>query len=453
MILNESFLSYTDKDHILPLLEMYCHLCKEDQNLIADHLDQLLGDKKYSMTFYFPESYPGSGEVLNQTSFLYRMMRKLNYKIALYNTFTDTIYLDRLYIAKDYVYMVEELADGNFRDNLAVTLIMAVSRIEITGLSSIPSIISSIGAILISKRIYDMNTLFHAIRETRSMALEMNSFVKTTCMVGGGTDIAKEFKDITTNDYYNAEYLLTSMEYYLDGSDNEEDHFNLLNTIYFICQMYNFTLNLRDDSTRQVVYDSYLMTVIKHLYAAVGESRIKKYFNDIFDLFHAESMSEIDNEMLGNIGQSFEIANSNEILPRERVDVYAPEYKDTLSIEERVDYDLAQSVDMDELVYSMSEKTGVQVNSITVSLNITEEHLAMYLAEFNIENPLIFDPDGKQFNYLIKYDGKFYGLFEVNGPKNGLYAVRREYGTHKETLDFEILQIKKADHIDYIFKY
>ena len=438
------------------------HLSKEDQSYIMDHIDDVLKEsEKYGIVYqavlndiiHSDNNHPDlAEEAFTPIRQLVRSIEiKTNTKIEKFRL-SSAKTQPMVMIASDYAVMGEVINDEFEHPERTVLLVRALATYTFSKLSDIINIIDSAGAIMESDDSSPLYQVFSLISDTIDMLfsyLRLNQYSDSSHMneVEGMVKSAMSIIDNTEG------YFSGDLSSYEDKCHVSAYLMNLV-MLYTLCIPTSITTEDVDFMVHKIT-TGYLYRRLKSTYYR-DRDELEQMLKDNVELslfsnsgnLHAHELAKKYTTFLN---KSLEIIGSPEIQPNDTTEIKSND----LSISQQVEVDQLKRIKESDIADALCTKLGVNKDAVKVSPfgNVEEELLAMYLAEFNSEHPLVIFPGDD--HYYIRWDGMFYILFELETKlgdvKNCLYAIR--IVNDDLSKKYDIIQFKKCDSVNYVFEY
>lgn len=372
-------------------------------------------------------------------------------------------------IASDYVKMIDVFNSSLSKNTLGLKIltssIRSLAMYEFNSLRDVLGIID--GAGLIGDNLEDL-TLYEIIDSIETTIDMLFSYLR---FIG----ISYEGIDVVSTRENTFEYIkrclnnITDLDAYLSYDLSNKDELMYLYTmiqnilsLYIICCG---QVNKDKIFIKAEIKAGYLYRRIIGRYPSSNKDEINKILDDLLEIaFPPIVKSDAETNKLNDLKEFYdkEINKCYHIISSDDVD--KPEYtknslSDRLSMKEISEIDSILKIKRADIASAIYNKIGMREGSIIVKrfLDISEDLLAMYLAEFNSEKPLlIFDPFDR---YMIKWEDHYYLLFELScggselNLSNCLYAIRITDNSDENEKLYELIQFKVSNSVKYVFEY
>lgn len=365
-------------------------------------------------------------------------------------------------ISSDYVHLMRSF----YRDDTpSVTQIMtynaiiALSIYEFNSIHDVISIINAAGSIVGMRDEFTLYELFDGIRLTLDMLKEYLLFTK---VASSDNIFIMEFEDINER-----MEKLENVEAYLSGGSlsDEVEHAHVVNYLsiliglYYICSDVSDGINNPKNLLTEIE-SGYLYNKLKRLYYSQRDE-LKDLLKELVSItFPADGDNKLSLQKLSNDYEKEIILSEKEMGENEaRINPLRVNPIESLTFKEKVEINELYKIKREDIEKAILDKIGVREGSFKVKKlsEISEELLAMYMAEFNEYRPLyIFTPFDR---YFIKWDDKFFILFQLGSPNDEfkdlpdcLYAIRIDQNGDNEKY-YDLIQMKKLNSVKYVFKY
>lgn len=424
-------------------LRYFNHLSHEDQKFVMENFEKFLAplEKECPRFSFVTQDETTANIIYRPIDILYRMLmikgsfdKTFDVKIAMHY---EQNMAPRIGVGMDFALLRDTygLDTTGSNVNMLFKCQRSIAGLEFSGLEDVITIINSAGEIFRIMGKSDVHTLFAGLQETLDM---LHAFVDIKL----GVEI--EHWDTLTDLLHNFEECL----FYIPDTENLMVlDYILMNTV----SIYGFCKDLKKDGIEEEIWNGYLMQMIRESYISKDDF-IRKRLQNILDMQRADYIhSQSKNFLCTTAGiMKFEREEDLNIINDSPVK-QTPTFEQTLTPEETIGYYNLSRVGMDSVRDAIADKIGIQSDRLSISFDIPEDLLTMYMSEFVCIAPLHI-VDGR---YLLKYDGNIYRLFVVsNNGASDLAAIAvvgedRSFGT----LELSLLSFTKNMDYKYVFTY
>lgn len=445
------------------------HLSKEDRALLCDNVKEVLKESdKIGTTYTCAENKLVDDTRFNRVEGPFSYVRNIvryiedakGTKVQLFRDYEVEKRKGIIPIASDYVHMVNEFyrnSDPEVTQLVNFNAILALSLYEFTSINDFIGIINAAGSIVGMKERTTLCSLFEGIRVTLNM---LKDYLLLTEKMYDKNILIIEFEDIDER-----MRKLEDVEAYLCGDtlSNSVEHAHVVTYLTNVIGLYCICNNTNLINSKDLISDishGYLYKRIERFYYSEREE-LSKLLDKLVNL---TVPSEGDNKLvMSKLNDEYnkELILSEKEMGEDEPSIHISEKNpmDNLTFKEKVEIEELYKIKREDIEKAIIDKIKVREGSFEVKKlsDISEELLAMYMAEFNEYRPLfIFEPFDR---YFIKWDNKFFILFQLGSLNddfkdlsNCLYAIRIDTNGDSEKY-YDLIQMKKSNSVKYVFEY
>ena len=436
------------------------HLSKEDKTYLINNMKELLSKTdKYGVEYQIAANLSAHDDELSEFSHVRTIKRTIEVvsgkKLRIFGTPTNCT-RTLIPIASDFIHMMHVFC-GEDRTKSNEVPVRSLAIYEFNNIHDVIGFIDAAGSI--GDKIYGLTfyDIIEAIRPTIQML-----FVYLNLM-----DIENsKFSELRNFDIMcTIENIYDIEPYFSANIYNYVDHAHVVTflnevlKLYILCSVDNVedTEKLKSD-----IMTGYLYRKVEYIYYGT-----RKELENILDgvistvlpaegtpntIARKESLEKLEKSIF--ISENERACESN-IDHLEKIDPM-----ENLTFKEKEEIEKLCKIEESDVITSIYEKIGVREDSVMIKSfsDISEELLAMYLAEFNNIHPLYIFPSINR--YFIVWENEWYLLFQLGSPNgnfktlpNCLYAIRIKENSTSEQKNYSLIQFKKANSVKYLFEY